>query len=303
MFMRTARPRRSDHYETTPDPKFGPGDIWSDLPTFGLLPGPGTIGIVITPACDFANQKTETVTYLPIVPLLKYFTLPPAIPVVLKRCQGQLVAAGLPDLITPAGRGFLPPPVSQLQAAREALAAQLGDRNLPSGKREAAARAEAGIAILLRAWQEPTGLSTTLAQDLALLWGKDWGEMCENLITNSHLPTLHFLPADDQPKEYSGVPEHSLVLFRYPITVPSEILYCANDAGFQGWQSGIRELAAIYPMAGTGLYKRPMKRSALRKPFIVDVIARYVSLYNRLGSPSLAAVSLRRIVEEVKGAR
>lgn len=297
--MRTAR--RRDYYETTPDSKFGPGDIWSDLPTFGLLPRPEAVGIVITAACDFANQKTETVTYLPMVPLLEYFTLPPAIPVVLKRCQGQLVAAGLPDLIAPVGRGFLPPPVPQLRAARESLAAHLGDQNLSAGKREAAGRADAGIAILLRAWQEPTGLPTTLAQDLALLWGKDWGEMCENLITNS-LPTLHFLPADGQPQEYSGVPEHSLILFRYPITVPSEILYCANDVGIHGWQSGIRELAAVYPMAKTGLDKRPMKRSALRKPFMVDVIARYVSLYGRVGSPSLAPVSLKRIVGDLKGA-
>ncbi len=298
MSMRLAR--RCDYYETTPDSKFGPGDIWSDLPTFGLLPGPEAIGIVITAACDFANQKTETVTYLPIVSLLKYFTLPPAIPAVLKCCQGQLTAAGLPNLIAPLGRGFLPPPVPQLRAARESLAAHLGGQNLPAGKREAAGRADAGIAILLRAWQEPAGLPTTLAEDLALFWGKDWPKKCEDLITNSSA-SVHFLPSDGQPQEYSGVPEHSLILFRYPITVPSEILYCANDVGIHGWQSGIRELAAVYPMARTGFEKRPMKRSALRKPFIVDVIARYVSLYSRVGSPSLAPVSLKRIVGDLKG--
>src|SRR5579864_2632144 len=80
-------------------------------------------------------------------------------------------------------------------------------------KCDAARRAAAGIKVLCRTWQMVPNPSVGLYEDLELLFGaKDFAETCEKLITNSS-PVLHFLPADNQPAEYSGVPEHSIALF------------------------------------------------------------------------------------------
>jgi hypothetical protein len=50
------------------------GDIWSNLPTHGLLKENYLPGIVITPACDLANDKVETITYLPVISISNFLT-------------------------------------------------------------------------------------------------------------------------------------------------------------------------------------------------------------------------------------
>jgi hypothetical protein len=72
--------RIEDFYDFHPDGRFVPGDIWSDLPSFGVLQSHRVRGVVITPSCDLANAKTETVSYLPIVPILSYFAIPAGLP-------------------------------------------------------------------------------------------------------------------------------------------------------------------------------------------------------------------------------
>ena len=71
--MAIRRARSGEFYDTNPNAEFSPGDIWSDLPSFGVLPDPLIRGIVVTPVCDFANEKTEAVTYLPFIPLPIFF--------------------------------------------------------------------------------------------------------------------------------------------------------------------------------------------------------------------------------------
>src|SRR5207249_4320046 len=56
-----ARNRVADaFYVDFPAGELATGDIYRDLPTFGLLPAPRAPGIVITPACDLAQSKTPT---------------------------------------------------------------------------------------------------------------------------------------------------------------------------------------------------------------------------------------------------
>jgi len=61
-----------DYYELDPPLEHAPGDIWSDLPTFGVLPADRTAGLVITPACDLSNRKVETITYLPVITVRQF---------------------------------------------------------------------------------------------------------------------------------------------------------------------------------------------------------------------------------------
>ena len=56
------------------------GDVWSNLPTHGMLEKDLLPGLVITPSCDLANEKVETITYLPIVPVGFYLSHVGAIP-------------------------------------------------------------------------------------------------------------------------------------------------------------------------------------------------------------------------------
>lgn len=71
MLIRTSA---RQYYDTNPSQRHSTGDIWSGLPTHGLLQQPLLSGIVITPACDLAQAKVETITYLPILPVVDWFS-------------------------------------------------------------------------------------------------------------------------------------------------------------------------------------------------------------------------------------
>ena len=67
-----------NYYDTTPERRHQTGDIWKGLPTFGLLGQHQTCsGLVITPACDLANNKSTTITYLPILTVTEYLGTAP----------------------------------------------------------------------------------------------------------------------------------------------------------------------------------------------------------------------------------
>src|SRR5687767_4466012 len=85
----------SDYYEFFPPSEHRVGDVWVDLPTFGMLGIERVAGIVITPACDLQNCKTETITYLPIVPIRQAFTLRGFRPMVLRAIGGQAQTLGI----------------------------------------------------------------------------------------------------------------------------------------------------------------------------------------------------------------
>lgn len=61
-----------DYYDFHPSLDHRTGDIWHNLPCFGLLRRNFLSGVVVTPACDLANDKCDTVTYIPIVPVVDF---------------------------------------------------------------------------------------------------------------------------------------------------------------------------------------------------------------------------------------
>jgi len=103
--------RIQDYYDVFPACGNNTGDIWSALPTFGLLGDTPLSGIVITPACDLSNRKVETISYLPLIPVCAYFTTPAFMPDIFREIEGQLQVAQMDDrnvMIEKAGR-FAPP--------------------------------------------------------------------------------------------------------------------------------------------------------------------------------------------------
>src|SRR5438105_13133644 len=95
-----------DYYESLPHPGFGAGDLWQDLPTFGLLGRSHAMGIVITPACDLANRKAETITYLPVIPIPDYLNGMALVPDLVRTIRGQAQAAEVVLSSCDAVRGY-----------------------------------------------------------------------------------------------------------------------------------------------------------------------------------------------------
>src|SRR5688500_442058 len=78
-----------DYYDVNPSAHHSPGDLWRELPTFGLLPFSQCGGIVITPACDLANNKAETITYLPVISAIEWFGTTAFLPELRRTLDGQ----------------------------------------------------------------------------------------------------------------------------------------------------------------------------------------------------------------------
>jgi hypothetical protein len=70
-------------------------------------------------------------------------------------------------------------------------------------------------------------VDTCLLQEV--LGKKKWTDIASKTCTNAYRPDIHFLPADSKPPSWSAIPEHSVVLFRYPLTAPIELFDAAND--------------------------------------------------------------------------
>jgi hypothetical protein len=200
------------YYDFNPGLDNAPGDVWVDLPTHGLLPIKHLPGLVITPACDLAQGKVETISYLPIIPLRAYFCLPGALPELRKATEGQMAAAALPGLISwPSA--YSAPDIPMLDAADKILLEYEKSNRLGKKELTAIGRSKAGLR-LLRNIRKPTAFEANPA-DLTLLFGeREWLNTKTRLITNAFRMDLHFLPADGQRIEWSGVCQHSLVLFR-----------------------------------------------------------------------------------------
>lgn len=263
----------------------------------GLRPAPYVTGIVITPACDLENRKVETITYLPVISVLQYLTSACSLRDVVRTTEGQLNAAGISGLIEWKGRHDVAP-TDDLDAMLETIQCALAESGFGTKEKDAANRALAGIRILRGI---ATGASANHSTDnLIELYGKgQYESTLSRIVKNSQSNDIHFLPCDEQPAEWAAVREHSVVLFRYPITAPVEIFECAQDIEVADWQSAAKRIMISWPVARHFEAVRPMKTIRLRPRFLSDLLTRYVSLYTRLGSPDFSRESVTRYVGEI----
>jgi hypothetical protein len=281
------------YYDTNPQQRHGTGDIWSGLPTHGLLRKPALAGIVITPACDLAQAKVETITYLPILPVKEWLSSPcfqmDAISAI--RTEARLLDITAPFLVMDA---MPPAQPGELAAFEDALAnVSPSDQRL----REALARCEAGTR-LLRAILGATSTSPASdAQDL--LGAKRWRQQLTQLVTN-YRKDVHFLPADRMPSEWSIVQVHSLVLFRYPLTAPATIFDAAQDVSIHDWAAWVREAEPHIPLASAFRHVQPLKGLTLQKDFLADLLTRYAGLYLRIGSPDFTSDTIDEYIDQME---
>jgi hypothetical protein len=123
----------------------------------------------------------------------------------------------------------------------------------------------------------------------ALLGSKAFDDMLTRLIRNSYRPDIHFLPHDGQPREWSGIPEHSVAMFRYPITIPIELLDRSQLVKPEQWEAEASRLVSVFPCSRACAGRRPMKRVRLRPRFFSDLLSRYIAIYARVGAPDFTA--------------
>ncbi|CAN7418393.1 hypothetical protein [Brevundimonas sp. LjRoot202] len=131
------------------------------------------------------------------------------------------------------------------------------------------------------------------------LFGADWEKIKTEIVTNSYRSDIHFLPKDEQDSGFAGLASHSLVLFRYPLTVPAEVVDLAQATPQESWPAACSSLAGIYPASESFRAAQPLKVLSLKSEFLADLLTRYCAVYSRVGSPDFSAHSLVRITKEV----
>jgi hypothetical protein len=268
------------------------GDIWWGMPTFGLLPLSTAIAIVVTPACDLDNCKTETLTYLPCVPVETYFSTSP----IARRVKGELrqligqkhLSEFIPPLLNDDTLALTAHEAGKLDTLLARHGAALGE---PRVKKIADALA------LLKCITEGS-----LPDDIVLfksVFGRNASKLIEDIVRNNR-PDTHFLPKDLQPVEYGVMPAHSVILFRYPVTVPMELIEGIDYNAGSAWKSAFRSRAFLTASLAMFDEKPPIKRGRVREPFMKDIITRYVASFGRLGSPDFSPQLVSDIRSEIE---
>ena len=286
------------YYEYLPTAEHQCGDIWMDLPSFGLIGSlPVTTGIMITPSCDVANFKTETLTYLPVVPVSTYLSTLGFLPSVRREIMERFRSADIAPSMNLQDPGYQPPSASEIDEQVDFLNAYLIKVGLSSAKRGHIERALAGLRIAA-ACSSASCLRVDL-KDVEKLMGQKWSDMKFGIIRNSYRSDLHFLPKSTMDENEAGISEHSLVLFRYPITVPSEVLTASQSVPATSWSGFIDSYRSASVAASAFESHMPLKIACLKSTFLADMLSRFTGLYSRVGSPDFTSITANRISREI----
>lgn len=281
----------SQFYVAMPINDNRPGDIWAGLPTFGVIPGSATRGVVITPACDLANKKCESITYLPIVSASDYLGSSAfrydcwlEIKPLLSKLEGykEIPEPDRFDLLPIECLEFVQS--TQSDAAGKKLSADEVSRL--NGYLQYISHAHQGIANAMHV--------KGFVKTDKMKW------FLSRLVTNALKADIHFLPADGLPAYYSAVPQHSVVLFRYPMSIPAETLCRASNMTAAAWAQYVENNIATVPTL-KHMPQWPIKLSTLRGEFFADLISRYINMYIRLGSTDFEDSTVRDFSEQIKG--
>lgn len=284
-------PLRAAHfYDCIPVPDHRSGDIWHGLPTFGLLLDGFTRGVVITPACDLANRKCETLTFLPIICASKYLGSPAFRNECWLEIEALITRFELVDQHPrPTRFGLFPSAIIE-----EIIDAPTDQKGKTISKDERARIS--GYLEYLQASERGDASATHLAKFVKADRLKG---ILSRLVTNSLKADIHFLPQESTSAEYSPTPTHSVVLFRYPITIPIDTLDRAQNSTEEHWKT----LTAATDATGILPHMRqwPIKLATLKGEFFADMISRYLNMYIRLGSTDFQEQSVREMAEDIRG--
>jgi hypothetical protein len=285
----------ADYYDLFPSTSHNPGDIWTGLPTFGVLDVATAPGIVITPACDLSNGKVESITYLPIVPVRRFVISRAVLPEIKRAISGLLEAGGMTNLDElPAGHSW--PMSGDLKVLSALISEQLADALLPKKIQVVLQRAQRGLEILTHCCAESSA-DISLAQLIALIGQRDWTTLMARIITNARSDS-HFLPADEQRPDWSALSEHSVALLRFPLSIPIEVFEMSQRVTPDQWDPAAKAMARLLPCVSS-IPVRPMKRLRLQERFTADLLTRFTAVFTRLGSPDFTPATVTKFTNDL----
>jgi hypothetical protein len=284
------------YYEHLPPQDNRCGDIWDGLPDMGLLGGGLVKGLIISPACDLSNFKTETMTFLPILPVRAYLRSAAFLPVLRREIQERYQAAGIDSPLAWPEPGNQPPSKREIEYAIVSAETLLSRPNPKSAFVEHATRAIAGLRIIAGS----AASSEESLSDFELLFGRKWSDLKAKIVSNSLKPDLHFLPRCHSQPGVPSISSHSVVLLRYPITVATDTLIAAQSYSPSAWSQHVtRAKSAQSNLVHFSAEVMPIKILTLRPSFLSDLLSRFIALYVRIGSPDFSTQVVDRITKEL----
>ncbi|MBD8696638.1 hypothetical protein [Stenotrophomonas sp. CFBP 13718] len=275
----------ANYYDSLPPAQFDVGDIWEGLPAFGHLGLVALKGLVITPACDLANRKVETLTYLPIVNLSDYLVGRAFSVEVLRVLKAQVKSLGLDPSAFDGLRGVSLPPIEALKVLHRSATDELSTcksvKNAQCYKRVIGAINH--IISIRKRCDDRT------VQELREILGvKDFDRAVREIVRNAYSNDLHFLPSDGRIAETSVINEHCVALFRYAMSIPVELLELAQEPNYRDWPAAVAGMAGEFPLVVHAPI-RPMRIGRLKALFVPDLVSRFTSLHVRMGSPDFSS--------------
>jgi hypothetical protein len=82
------------------------------------------------------------------------------------------------------------------------------------------------------------------------------------------------------------------------MSAPLELFDLASTCSEMEWASR-RDAASVSPLMKTAFSERPLKVLHLRKPFLVDLLSRFVGLFVRIGSPDFSSEAVKHLSDEM----
>lgn len=282
-----------DFYKNLPAIDHETGDIWHGFPSFGMLTNKYVNAVVITPACDLSQNKTETVTVLPIISIFDYLHSKSFYNDVWNEFYSKLKQYGADDFL-PISK-FSHPKKEKLHQVIQNLEGKKGTKTLSDALK------------LYIDYIRYTELSESerVAQpkpDLPkLLTTKTYDTVLKKILTNSYKSDIHFFPAHLNAGEYSAIKCHSVALFRYSFSIPVEILNTAQLSNEEWWTQDCSILSDDFPII-KNFQTWPIKLSTLKDDFLSDLLSRYVGMIMRMGSRDFTTQTISQFITEMKGA-
>lgn len=263
-----------DYYDFLPPNTHRTGDIWKGLPTFGMLDRTTSPGIVITPACDLANKKCETITYVPIVSVIDHLNSPAFYYELWTEIAQMLVKVKLDHLVITPDRFDLP-----LLDDIDKIISVLSDRS-QSDEKGILARLQAYRLYILSHIKN----SFLPIEDMAGIYQRNrLGMILRKIITNSHRAEIHFLPSDEKVESGSVITGHSVALFRFALSLPISVLNIAESSNSVDWTRTVDHSKKSHPVLNF-IPQCPIRMVTLKGEFLSDLLSRYIAMYVRLGS-------------------
>lgn len=280
-----------DYYDFFPPNIHRAGDIWRGLPTYGTLGGKTCTGIVITPACDLAQQKCETITYIPVVPIEEYLSSSAFYFEIWTEVSSAIQALKLETYIAVPRRHALP----SFEELEKAIS------TVPEALKKVA---DSSARDRLRRYSDFVGRArsrkvSTVSELSGVFRKRRYTDLLRGIVMNSYKIDIHFLPFDTKPKHISAVPQHSLALFRYPLTLPITLLNIAQRCTSDAWEYEISHNTEIQPLA-SHFDERPIRMATLKPAFLADMISRYIAMYVRLGLPDFTNETVAAYIAQLE---